>query len=101
MPQWTSLSLATRETTMKKQKTQREQRKANVRQLVLETRIENTRSLEQQGTAMAEEGYCRQLTHSQTHQAHNAAEHVKVKHEQASTKEEKGKWYSAICTANR
>ena len=56
MPQWTSLSLATHETTMKKQKTQREQRKANVRQLVLETRIENTRSLEQQGTAMAEEG---------------------------------------------
>ena len=93
MPQWTPLSLATRGTMMKKQKTQHDHRKTNVRQLVLETRTANISSLEQQCT-MAEEDYyteetqSRPLTHSQIHQVQNAAEHVEIKHTQAWTKEE-------------
>ena len=54
-------------------------------QLFLKTRNGNIRSNGKRSTARAKEGYCIEetqngpLTHSQSHQAQNAAEHTEVK----------------------
>jgi len=60
----------------------------------LKTRNRYIRSTEKQSTPRAEEGYCNEatqsgpLTHNQSHQAQNTAEHTEVKQRKAWTKEE-------------
>ena len=92
--QRTLSSLATRGTATKKQNNHRNPKDTNEKQLFLKTRNENIRSAGQQCTPKAEEGYCNKatqsgpLTHSQSHQAQNTAEHTEVKQRKACTKEE-------------
>ena len=92
--QWTLSSLATRGTAMKKQNIQQKPKNTKEQQLFLKTRNGNIRSNEKQITPRAEEGYCNEatqsgpLTHSQSHQAQNAAEHTEVKQRRAWTREE-------------
>ena len=62
--QWTLSSLATRGTAMKKQTPQLNPKNTCEKQLVLMTGNGNNRSNKQQSTAMAEEGYCTDGTHS-------------------------------------
>ena len=65
------------------------QKNTKEQQLFLNTRNVNIRSNGKQITPRAEEGYCYeatqsgQLTHSQSHQAQNAAEHTEVKRRRA------------------
>ena len=72
----------------------------------MKTRNGNIRSTGQQCTPKAEEGYCNEatqsgpLTHSQSHQVQNTAEHTEVKQRKAWTKEEKGKRYGGIYISN-
>jgi len=87
--QWTLSSLATRGTAMKKHNIQQNPKNTKEQQLFLKTRNGNIRSNGKQITLRAEEGYCnkatqsRPLTHSQSHQAQNAAEHTEVKQRRA------------------
>ena len=75
-------------------------------QLFLKTRNGNIRSNGKQIIHRAQEGYCNEatqsgpLTHNQSHQAQNAAEHTEVKQRRAWTREEIEKWYGAICIAD-
>ena len=75
-------------------------KKQNIRQkhkrtaAILEDQERNIRSNGKQITPRAEEGYCNEatqsgpLTHSQSHQAQNTAEHTEVKQRRAWTREE-------------
>jgi len=66
----------------------------NEQQLFFRTRNGNISSSGKQSTPKAEERYCNKatqngpLTHSQSHQAQNAAEHTEVKQRRAWTREE-------------
>ena len=79
---------------MKKQNNHQNPKSTNKKQLFLKTWNGNIRSTGQQRTPKAEEGYCNEatqsgpLTHSQSHQAQNTAEHTQVKQRKAWTKEE-------------
>jgi hypothetical protein len=70
---------------MKKQNIQQQPKNTKEQQLFLKTRNGNIRSNGKQITPRAEEGYWNEatqsgpLTHSQSHQAQNAAEHTEVK----------------------
>ena len=92
--QWTLSSLATRGTTMKKQNIRHKPKTTKEQQLFLKTRNGNIRSNGKQITPRAVEGYCNEatqsgpLTHSQSHQGQNAAEHTEVKQRRAWTREE-------------
>ena len=75
---------------------------------ILENRNGNTRSNGKQITHRAEEGYCNKATqrgphtHSQSHQAKNAAEHTEVKQRRVWTREEIGEmvWCYRYCRQN-
>jgi len=92
--QWIVSSLATCGTAMMKQNNHRNPKNTNEKQLFLKARNGNIRSTGQQCTPKAEEGYCNEatqsgpLTHSQSHQAQNTAEHKEVQQRKAWTKEE-------------
>ena len=92
--QRTLSSLATRGTTMEKHNNRRNTKNTNEQQLSLKTRNGDFRSTGQQPTPRAEEGYCNEatqsgpLTHSQSHQAQDTAEHTEVQQRKAWTKEE-------------
>ena len=79
---------------MKKQSNQQKLKITNEQQLFLETRNGNIRGSGKPSTPKAEEGYCNEatqsgpLTHSQSHQAQNTAEHPEVKRRRAWTKQE-------------
>ena len=72
---------------MKKQNIQQKPKNTKEQQLFLNTRNGNIRGNGKQITPRAEEGYCneatqrRALTHGQSHQAQNAAEHTEVNKE--------------------
>ena len=92
--QWTLSSLATPGTAMKKQIIQQKPKNTKELQLFLNTRTRNIRSNGKQITPRAEEGYCNEATqsrphtHSQSHQAQNAAEHTEVKQRRAWIRDE-------------
>ena len=92
--QQTLSSVAARGTAMKKQNNHRNPKNTNEKQLFLKTRNGNFRSTGQLCTAKSEEGYCNEatqsgpLTHIQSPQAQNTAEHAEVKQRNAWTKEE-------------
>ena len=79
---------------MKKQNIQQNPKNTNGQQVFLRTRKLNIRGKGKQRTPKAEEGYCKEatqsgpLTHSQSHQAQNAAEHTEVKQRRTWTREE-------------
>jgi len=92
--QRTLSSLATRGTATKKQNNHRNPKSTNEKQLFLKTGNGNIRNTRQQCPPKSEEGYCNEatqsgpLTHSQSHQAQNTAEHTEVKEGKAWTKKE-------------
>ena len=85
MLQWTLSSLATHGMVMKKKTPQLNPKNICEKELVLMTGNEITRINKQESTAMAEEGYCAEGTHSgpltdsQSHQERITTEHLRVK----------------------